>query len=78
VKTVEELDSAEAVAGDGADGSAGSAVKRNPKNGAASPASMPPDLVLGEATQVMADILLGNMPNQRLPAAAPAQQTVKR
>src|SRR5580692_11469005 len=78
VKSVEELDSGEAVAGDGADGSAGSAVKRSPKNGAATPASMPPDLVLGEATQVMADILLGNAPNQRLPAAAPAQQTVKR
>ena len=38
----------------------------------------PPDLVLGEATQVMADILMGDTPNQHLPATPPAQQTVKR
>ncbi len=54
VKSVEELDSGEAVAGDGADGSAasaGSAAKRSTKNGAPSSANAPPDLVLGEATQ---------------------------
>ncbi|HTC50686.1 MAG TPA: carboxy terminal-processing peptidase [Steroidobacteraceae bacterium] len=78
VKTVEELDSSEAVAGDGADGSAGSAVKRSPKNGTSTATEAPPDLVLSEATQVMADILLGGPPNQHLPGGAPAQQTVKR
>jgi carboxyl-terminal processing protease len=38
----------------------------------------PPDLVLGEATQVMGDILMGDTPNQHLPATPPPQQTVKR
>ena len=38
----------------------------------------PPDLVLGEATQVMADILMGTPPNQHPPGTAPAQQTVAR
>jgi carboxyl-terminal processing protease len=77
VKTVEELDSAENAGGDGADGSR---AKRAPGSSAPGPAplSTPPDLVLGEATQVMADILLGNTPNQHVPAAPPAQQTVKR
>ena len=84
-KSVEDLDSAgAAVAGDGADGSASSAAiaaapaKRGANNAAPSKANTPPDLVLGEATQVMADILTGNLPNQRPPASAPAQQTVKR
>ena len=38
----------------------------------------PPDLVLGEAAQVMADILVGDTPNQHLPAPPAGQQTVKR
>jgi carboxyl-terminal processing protease len=85
VKTVEELDSAES----GADGAEGTRAKRGPGSGQGSapgssapgsvtPPSTPPDLVLGEATQVMADILLGNTPNQHLPAPSPTQQTVKR
>jgi carboxyl-terminal processing protease len=37
-----------------------------------------PDLVLGEATQVMADILLGDTLNQKPPTSTPPQQTVKR
>ncbi len=37
-----------------------------------------PDLVLGEATQVMADILVGDMPNQHLPVTPRGQQTAKR
>jgi carboxyl-terminal processing protease len=76
-KTVEELDS-----GDTADTDAvgGNRVKRAPADSSAptKPATPPPDLVLGEATQVMADILLGNPPNLRPPATPPAQQTVKR
>jgi carboxyl-terminal processing protease len=86
VKTVEELDSQEAAGGDGIEGTrakrgAGSSAPGSsaPSGSAPGPApvSTPPDLVLGEATQVMADILLGNSPNQHVPAA-PAQQTVKR
>jgi carboxyl-terminal processing protease len=38
----------------------------------------PPDLVLGEAVQVMGDILMGGTPNQHLPAPVPSQQTAKR
>ncbi|MGC1458762.1 MAG: carboxy terminal-processing peptidase [Steroidobacteraceae bacterium] len=72
LKTVEELDGGESSA-DTADTG-----KRNPRNGPPNPATTPPDLVLNEATQVMADILLGSTPNQRLLIAAPAQQTVKR
>jgi carboxyl-terminal processing protease len=77
VKTVAELDSGEAAGTDGADGAR---ANRAPGSSAPSPApvSPPPDLVLGEATQVMTDILLGNSPNQHVPAAAPPQQTVKR
>jgi carboxyl-terminal processing protease len=74
VKTVEELDSG--VTSDGADGSAG--IKRSPDSSAPGPVSTPPDLVLGEATQVMADILTGDTPNQHLPVTPPAQQTVQR
>jgi carboxyl-terminal processing protease len=74
VKTVEELDSG--VASDGADGSA--RIKRSPDSSAPGPVSTPPDLVLGEATQVMADILMGDTPNQHLPVTPPAQQTVQR
>ncbi|MEJ0005203.1 MAG: carboxy terminal-processing peptidase [Steroidobacteraceae bacterium] len=36
------------------------------------------NLLLGQATQVMADILMGDAPNQHLPVTPPAQQTVKR
>jgi carboxyl-terminal processing protease len=42
------------------------------------PADFEANLLLGEATQVMADILLGESPNQHLPVAPPVQQTVKR
>ncbi len=42
------------------------------------PADFEANLLLGEATQVMADILMGDTPNQHLPAAPPVQQTVKR
>jgi carboxyl-terminal processing protease len=77
VKSVEELDSAESAGGDGTDGAR---AKRAPGSSAPGPVATttPPDLVLGEATQVMADILLGNAPNQHLPGTPPAQQTVKR
>jgi hypothetical protein len=77
VKSVEELDSAENAGADGADGTR---AKRAPGSSAPGPAALstPPDLVLGEAAQVMADILLGNTPNQHVPATPPAQQTVKR
>jgi carboxyl-terminal processing protease len=76
-KSVEELESGEAAGANGADGTR---AKRAPGSSAPSPTPVntPPDLVLGEATQVMADILLGNSPIQHLPATPPAQQTVKR
>ncbi len=79
VKSVEELDSGESAPADAGD--ATSAPKPAPAPGATAPkkpVTTPPDLVLGEATQVMADILLGNTPNQHLPVSPPAQQTVKR
>jgi len=77
VKTVEELDKGEAASGDVADASG--AIKRSPDSSApAKPVTTPPDLVLGEAAQVMADIVTGDTPNQHLPVAPPAQQTVKR
>ncbi len=63
LKTVEELEGSETVA-DGADSRQTQPEKRGPGCGRAAP----PDLVLSEATQVMADILLGSVPNQRLPA----------
>jgi carboxyl-terminal processing protease len=72
VKTVEELD------GGAADSSApaSSDSGRSKKGGAK--ANMPPDLVLSEATQVMADILMGASPNQKVPVTSPPQQTAKR
>ncbi|HEY6455200.1 MAG TPA: carboxy terminal-processing peptidase [Steroidobacteraceae bacterium] len=76
VKTVEELDSSEAAGTDGADGTR--ANRAPPGSSAPAPVGTPPDLVLGEATQVMADILTGTAPNQHLPTAPPTQQTVKR
>jgi len=80
VKTVEELDSGDAAGSDGTDRADGAHAKPAPGGSAPGPAplSAPPDLVLGEATQVMADILLGNSPNQHLPASPPPQQTVQR
>jgi hypothetical protein len=83
-KSVEDLDNAESTGGDGAQGSASSrhVAPASSAPGSSAPASKalsaPPDLVLGEATQVMADILLGDVPNQRPPTNAPAQQTVRR
>jgi carboxyl-terminal processing protease len=75
VKTVEDLDSADSADTDAA---GGNRVKRAPGDSSApKPVTPPPDLVLAEATQVMADILLGSTPTH-LPAAPPAQQTVKR
>jgi hypothetical protein len=81
-KSVEELDSGDSASGDGADGAA--RVKRAGGSAPASsgpapkPVTTQPDLVLGEATQVMADILLGEVPNQRAPLNAPAQTTARR
>jgi carboxyl-terminal processing protease len=75
VKTVEELDKGEAASGEGADAAR---PKRSPDSSAPGPVTLPPDLVLGEAAQVMADIVAGDTPNQHLPVAPPAQQTVKR
>ncbi len=78
VKTVEELDKGEGTSADVADNNTG-IVKRSPDSSAPStPVATPPDLVLGEAAQVMADIVAGDTPNQHLPVAPPAQQTVKR
>jgi hypothetical protein len=83
VKTVEELDSGEGAAGDGTDGNRGKRATGSAPGSA--PGSLPPgkvtpapDLVLSEAAQVMADILLGNAPNQKVPATTPPQQTAKR
>jgi carboxyl-terminal processing protease len=76
LKTVEELDSGEAGGADGAD--ATRAKRAPPGSSAPSPVTTPPDLVLGEATQVMADILLGAAPNPHVPTSSPTQQTVKR
>ena len=75
MKTVEELDS-----GDGADGDAPRKTSAAGAAPEARPAAVntPPDLVLGEATQVMADIMLGNLPNQKAPTSTPPQQTAKR
>jgi len=75
VKTVEELDGGEDAAGDGTEGTRG---KRSPGSSAPGAVNTPPDLVLGEATQVMADILMGNAPNQKAPTSTPPQQTAKR
>src|ERR1700722_6514274 len=82
-KSVEELDSGDATGTDGADGAA--RIKRAPGSSAPAspgpapkPATTQPDLVLGEATQVMADILLGEIPNQRAPMNSPTQTTAKR
>ena len=76
VKSIEELNNSEAAGIDGIDGTP---AKRAPGSSAPSPAkNTPPDLVLGEATQVMADILVGDTPNQHLPATPLPQQTVKR
>jgi carboxyl-terminal processing protease len=74
VKSVEELDRGEAAPGDD-----GIRIKPAP-DGSSAPTAVttPPDLVLSEAAQVMADIVLGDTPNQHLPATPPAQQTVKR
>jgi carboxyl-terminal processing protease len=82
-KTVEDLDNAESGSADATDGprimrAPDGAPSSAPSSAPAKPKNNPPDLVLGEATQVMADILTGNLPNQRLPASPPAQQTVKR
>jgi hypothetical protein len=83
VKSVEELDSGDSAGGDAGDGVA--RIKRAPDSSAPAsaepapkPVTTPPDLVLGEATQVMADILMGDTPDQHLPAPSPAQQTVNR
>ena len=71
LKTVEELDSGEA---DGADGTRAKRAPAPPGSSAPSPVTTPPDLVLGEATQVMADILLGAAPNPHVPTASPTQR----
>ena len=42
------------------------------------PADFESNLLLGQAAQVMADILVGDTPNQHLPGTPPPQQTVKR
>jgi hypothetical protein len=76
VKTVEELDSGEAAGADAADGTR--AKRAAAGSSAPTAVTTPPDLVLSEATQVMADILLGTAPNQHVPTAPPTQQTVKR
>ncbi|HEY4342549.1 MAG TPA: carboxy terminal-processing peptidase [Steroidobacteraceae bacterium] len=82
VKTVEELDKREGTGADVGDGAA-ARPQRTPGSSAPSSApnaapATPPDLILGEATQVMADILVGDAPNQHVPATPPRQQTVKR
>jgi carboxyl-terminal processing protease len=80
VKTVEELDSGEGAAGDGADSNRVKRALGSAPGSAPSPRKVtsPPDLVLSEAAQVMADILTGNPPNQKAPATSPPQQTAKR
>ena len=80
MKTVEQLDGGDS---DGLDASTGNRVKRaNAAAAGSAPAaanaSTPPDLVLSEATQVMADILTGSGPGQRLLPGGLPQQTVKR
>ncbi len=75
VKTVEELEKSESTTPDAGDANR---IKPSPDSSAPAAVTTPPDLVLGEAAQVMADIVLGDMPNQHLPTTPPAQQTVKR
>ncbi len=79
VKTLEELDKA-AAAPDKAATSSAPAPGRQPHTETTQEANKttPPDVVLGEATQVMADILLGDTPNQHLPTPPRGQQTVRR
>jgi hypothetical protein len=84
VKTVEELDKNEGdTGGDDVDGAPKRSSAAAPSSApgattASSAVNTPPDLVLGEAAQVMADILLGATSDQQPPAKPAAQQTVSR